>query len=351
MRIFVELAGGLDVAQWAGKYAAGVAPDPVPYGLHHLARPDDVVRFRKPLLFPSARTVSSRVEAKLWGWEFAREAFGLTDHARRTADVVLCMDERTGGPAALAAGPPVVTGVGWLERASELPPVQRRLAVRALDRSAAVFTQCEALVRPLIDEFRLDASKVHAVRMGIDAEHFAPAPWPTGSPVVFSVGDDRMRDHDMLVQAMEIVRRRNSDARLHLATTLRVDVPDDLGRVTRRRMDHEVRGCYAEASVVAVALKPTRQGSGLTVALEAMASGRPIVITANPGLERYVEHGVTGLLVPPGDPDAMASAIGELLADPDRAEHMGRAARQRLETSFTSAHMADDIRAVLDRAV
>jgi glycosyltransferase involved in cell wall biosynthesis len=48
-----------------------------------------------------------------------------------------------------------------------------------------------------------------------------------------------------------------------------------------------------------------------------------------------VEHGVTGLLVPPDDPDALAGAIRELLLDPDRARELGHAGRRRAEERFT----------------
>jgi glycosyltransferase involved in cell wall biosynthesis len=116
--------------------------------------------------------------------------------------------------------------------------------------------------------------------------------------------------------------------------------------VHARRMNAAMRGLYRRASVVAIALRPNPQGSGLTVALEALASGRPVVATDNPGMDTYVEHGRTGLLVPPGDVDAMADAIGELLTDPVRAEEMGAAGRKEVEQRFTSAHMAADLRRI-----
>lgn len=288
----------------------------------------------------------------MWHYEFGPAMMGVADQARRSSDVILCMDERTGIPAALMAGPPVVTGIGWLERRRDLGRTQRLLAHRALHRSAAVFTQCVAMVPTLVEEFGLDERRVHSVRLGIDAEHFSPAPWPeTDIPVVFSVGDDRMRDHDTLIRAMDHLVGTGTPATLVLATTSAAQVPEHVGVVQRRRMDHEVRGAYAGATVAAVALKPTRQGSGLTVALEAMASGRPLVITDNPGIDRYVEHGVTGLLVPPYDHVRFASAVRSLLDDPDRAQEMGRTARQRVEAQFTSTHMAHDLHQVLTEAV
>jgi len=137
------------------------------------------------------------------------------------------------------------------------------------------------------------------------------------------------------------------DTTLELATGLSVDFAPDLGTLHTGRLDGRMRGVYARSSLVAVALRPTVTGSGLSVVLEAMASGRPVVVTANAGIEDYVEHGRTGLLVPAGDCDALAGAIESLLADPDRAAEMGRAAAVTVRERFSSEHMAEVLAGLL----
>jgi glycosyltransferase involved in cell wall biosynthesis len=77
-----------------------------------------------------------------------------------------------------------------------------------------------------------------------------------------------------------------------------------------------------------------------TVVLEALASGRPVVGSRTGGIPDLVEHGRTGLLVPPDDPVALAAAIAELLGDRDRLRAMARAAWQSARSFDTTAVVA-----------
>ena len=95
----------------------------------------------------------------------------------------------------------------------------------------------------------------------------------------------------------------------------------------------------AEASVVAVpSLWPEPFG---LVGIEGFAAGRPAVGSATGGIGDWLEHGVSGLLVPPGDPAALARALNELLGDPQRRHEMGEAGRRTVADRFsTAAHLA-----------
>ena len=86
-------------------------------------------------------------------------------------------------------------------------------------------------------------------------------------------------------------------------------------------------------------------------ALEWMAAARPVIATHVGGLPDLVEHGVTGLLIPPGDADALAKAVEYLLAEPARAEAMGRAARDRWETEFSLPPFLTRTMEVYDEAI
>jgi glycosyltransferase involved in cell wall biosynthesis len=80
-----------------------------------------------------------------------------------------------------------------------------------------------------------------------------------------------------------------------------------------------------------VVVLPSRWENLPNTCLEAMAVGRPVVATTGSAFEELIEDGVSGKLVPPDDPIALAEAINDLLADPDRLRSMGEAARLRAQ--------------------
>lgn len=83
--------------------------------------------------------------------------------------------------------------------------------------------------------------------------------------------------------------------------------------------------------------------------LEAMAMALPVVSTPVGGVPELLEDGVSGVLVPPGDAEALADAVAELIADPERRRRLGRAARARIEERFDARRTAERFRALFTR--
>ncbi|GAB7193728.1 hypothetical protein NUM3379_44380 [Kineococcus sp. NUM-3379] len=77
--------------------------------------------------------------------------------------------------------------------------------------------------------------------------------------------------------------------------------------------------------------------------LEAMAGGIPVVTTATGGLAEMVDHGVTGLLVPPRSPDPLGRALIQVLASPERAQGLGAAGRRKLAECFPFARWVEEV--------
>ncbi|QIA26691.1 glycosyltransferase family 4 protein [Thermaerobacter sp. PB12/4term] len=107
-------------------------------------------------------------------------------------------------------------------------------------------------------------------------------------------------------------------------------------------------GAGAVQDAAVAVLCSQREGLPLAV-LEAMAAGVPVVASAVGGVPEAVRPGVTGYLVPPGDPAALAHCLRLLLADPILRQRMGAAARARYESRFTVDRMVEATLAVYRR--
>jgi len=100
----------------------------------------------------------------------------------------------------------------------------------------------------------------------------------------------------------------------------------------------DVAACLAAADIVA--LPSLQEGLGVA-ALEAMAASRPVVASRVGGLAEAVVHEETGLLVPPGDPTALAAALARLARDPDLRARLGAAGHARVLARYTATRMAE----------
>ena len=364
--VLVELRPTLDVDKWAERHARGEVPDRVPYGLNRLADEGMSVLVRRP---PRSWPVAqfSRVGAKLTGGATWPENV-LGRPAPSVADARLFFDECTSVPALLmndgaAERRPVITGVIWAtEPNARISPLARRINKAALRRADAIYVLSSAQVPVLRADWGIASSRIHVVPFGIDTDFWDPAspvraelPGIDTSrlsdgqerPLILSVGYDRSRDHELLLTAVRGVHTKLPEAWLELVTPARQQIPTEVGRWRPSVTGPQLRDLYRKARVVAICTRPNIYCSGTTVILEAMAMGKAVISTHNPGLEDYIVHGETGVLVPPNDPDAMARELADLLADPDRCARLGAEARQRALRSFSTQAMCQRLAGVI----
>ena len=146
------------------------------------------------------------------------------------------------------------------------------------------------------------------------------------------VGDGPLRPR---LEAM-IAARRLSD---------RVEM---VGRCTHATLPDYYAG--ADVVVVPSVVDSTGDRDGLpNVVLESMASQRPVVASAVAAIPAAVHDGVTGTLVPPRDPNALAGALAALIDSPARRAELGRAARLTAETEFGLDRRTTEFCRVLER--
>lgn len=112
-----------------------------------------------------------------------------------------------------------------------------------------------------------------------------------------------------------------------------------------------LRDLYARARVVVVPVIPTDFQAGVTTLLEAMAMGKPVIVSATDGQRDIVEDGETGVLVPPGDAGALRRAVRRLMDSPDERARLGRNARRAAETRFSLDVYASTLAAHLEELV
>lgn len=182
---------------------------------------------------------------------------------------------------------------------------------------------------------------------------------PTGPPRIVAAGRlHPVKGYDVLIEAVARLAPRHPG--------LRVDVHGaeqegsgqhalELRRAVRRHgleasirfHGHRERPWETWHGAHAFVLPSREEAFGLAL-VEAMAAGLPVVATRTAGPSDIVEHGRTGILVPPGDPAALADAVDRTLADPAGAAAMGGAARRSVIARYGPDRYVGEIAALLD---
>jgi glycosyltransferase involved in cell wall biosynthesis len=211
-------------------------------------------------------------------------------------------------------------------------------------------------------------TRTHVVYNGMDVAGIRAAandPLPpvvpeASAPTIGMVGNlDARKDPGLLVEAAALVRRTVPDLRVLLVGAF----GDPAYEATVRS---RIAALGLDATVIVtgflpnpfpvvrrldVLVHPAHRDPFPLALLEAMALARPIVASAVGGIPEMLVHGESGLLVPPGDAAALATAITALLADDARRIRLGEEAAERLTTRFTLESFAAQMFAAFDAAV
>lgn len=231
-----------------------------------------------------------------------------------------------------------------------------RIMLGLLKHARHVHLLClsQALRDSIVERFGFPPSRCHATGYGVDTAFFSPKqPASPDSPLIASAGAAN-RDYPTLVAAVESLEIpvRIAAASVWIAGPSGLESTPLPSFVEARSYGNYVnlRGLYASASMIVVPLLPVTFASGYAVIAEAMAMGRPVIATRTAVPSDFIVDGETGIYVEPGDVAGMKAAIESLLADPARAEAMGRAARVRMEELFSLSSYSARIEAIIGQA-
>jgi glycosyltransferase involved in cell wall biosynthesis len=221
-------------------------------------------------------------------------------------------------------------------------PIRRRTTTALLRRQHSILYGAGELAE-LLDRAPSLSGRVHVNCFGVDHEYWTPADAGRSNEVV-AIGNDGNRDWTtLLAAAPQIPVRVRVLTRHPRPESLPPNVTWDEADWHRQVLsDQEVREIYRRAAVVVVPVRDVPQPSGQSVTLQAMACGRPVVLSRTRGLwaPETVHDGDDIVLVPPGDAEALAGAIRRLLQDRERAERIGVAARRNVEAGGSIADYA-----------
>jgi N-acetylglucosaminyl-diphospho-decaprenol L-rhamnosyltransferase len=220
--------------------------------------------------------------------------------------------------------------------------------VRAAARRADLVTVPSRTVAADLDPGGKLARNLRVVHPGVDLDGFPQDVVPAQPPEVIVLGAlVPWKRPDLALEACALVRRSQPDVRLRLVgAPLRDDSSALLEGLVERASRTDLAGAVDFAGAVGDPRADLARATCLLhcaeaepfgiVVLEALAAGRPAIVPAAAGPAEIVDDSC-GALYRPGDADAAARAIVEVVSDPKRAANMGRAGRARVRTQFAGA--------------
>ena len=227
----------------------------------------------------------------------------------------------------------------------------------------------EPLKQGIVRRFKLDPAKFSVVINGAEVDLFVNTAQSEDIRSRYGVGDEPLiifvgsfqpwHSIDLLIEAFTLMASTNTKAKLVLVGDgkLRSEMESKVHSLqiekrvlfTGRVSHQDVVALLATSQVAVLSHRHSMaalSGTPLKL-LEYMAAGKAIVAPALPNIERVLTHRVTGLLVPPDNPEALADAMVELLEDEPLRSKMGQAAKQEAIEKHSWDRAVSELEAIL----
>ncbi|NRQ50128.1 glycosyltransferase family 4 protein [Aeromicrobium stalagmiti] len=249
---------------------------------------------------------------------------------------------------------------GWRRKLSvsrwySFVPMQARVARRI----PIVLAVAGASAADSVADFDLDPAQMRIVPLGVDTDLFAPADGRVPGRIVAVASADRpLKGVVHLLEAVAKLRT-DHDVELQLVSNLEPGGPTerritelgigDAVHVVNNISDQELASLLASAEVMCV---PSLYEGFSLPTVEAMSCGTPVVASRAGALPEVVgDDGTCAVLVEPGDPEALASAIRDLLDSPETRERLGSAGRRRALDRYSWTSVAEATVAAYTEAI
>ncbi|OGU24222.1 MAG: hypothetical protein A2580_05945 [Hydrogenophilales bacterium RIFOXYD1_FULL_62_11] len=356
-RVFVFLHESFGLRRWKERRTHGEMLSATPYGYHFAADACDLDysvdhgegRLASLLRRAMLKTLGFNL---LHAWRNRRALFAAdvvwthTEHEHLAAALLLRLSRRRERPLLLAQS--IWLADGW----PKFPGWKRRLYRWLMIRADALTVHSE-LNRQVLQSL-LPEQPVEQVYFGIEAEVLPPAPTRPATAIigralrVLAIGNDRHRDWTTLRQALADL----DGVEVWLINrSLPPDFTAGIGNIELRppRAPCDISDAYAWADLLVVPLKPNLHASGITVILEGVGQGLPVLCSDTGGLRAYFSGDQIGY-VPAGDAQALRAAVVGCARDyPACLERACRATRRLLEAGFTAQGFAQQHVAITER--
>lgn len=215
-----------------------------------------------------------------------------------------------------------------------------------------------------LERLGIGRGKTVVVRLGLDLDHLtvdtpgrlrADLGIPTGAPLIGIVGRlVPIKAHDLFLAAASVVAKAHPDAHFAIvgdgelweelhAAVARMGLAD---RVHFTGWRSDLREVYSDLDIVVCCSR--NEGTPVSL-IEACAAGRCVIGTRVGGIADIIATGVNGLLVPSGDPGALATAIEDLISDPPRRKEMGETGQRMVLERHGSSRMVTELKQVYRR--
>ena len=278
--------------------------------------------------------------------------------------------------AARAAGVPAIVNTVHGLYAMPGDPLVKRAVVYSLERAAAAASHAELVQNvedvPTLRSLRIPAEKLTVLGNGVDLQRFRRdrlsseariarrSEWGVGPDDVVCGAVGRLvweKGYRELFDAARSLRSTNPHLHFVVIGGLDIAKADQLGTADLEAVEREanihflglrddVEDLYGAMDLFVLASH--REGFP-RAAMEASASGLPVIATNIRGCRQVVEPGVNGVLVPVADVDALGRAIGHLAADAPRRHAMGIAAAEKSKHDFDDRQIIETTLATYDR--